>query len=115
MCNSLVYRLSNFFTGYSEKLQNCVALSPISVSLSFSSHPQTESCKQAICVVLWFIIVIIAPVSDVPLIRKARIFKFYSDQILLQIEGTKQTKAAGLFSYPNLLYTNVPDFRTPYL
>ena len=80
VCNSLVYRLSNFFTGYSEKLQNCVALSPISVSLSFSSPPS-----------------------------------FYSDQILLQIEGTKQTKAAGLFSYPNLLYTNVSDFRTPYL
>ena len=38
VCNSLVYRLSNYFTGYSEKLQNCVALSPISVSLVLFSH-----------------------------------------------------------------------------
>ena len=65
---------------------------------------------QAICVMLWFICIIIAPLNEVPLIRKLRIFKFYSDQILVQIDGAKSAKNNGLFSYHNLIYTNVPFF-----
>lgn len=61
------------------------------------------------CVALWVIIFLQADVRKIAINRKTRLFKYLSEQIVLQLQDAKNNRNSGLFCLPRLKYTNVGD------
>ena len=61
------------------------------------------------CVALWIIIFLQADVRKIAMNKKTRLMKYFSDQLLLQLQDPSDSRNNDLFCLHRIKYTNVCD------